>query len=105
MHSSAVIDDGTLDPGVLYLPADQLSGQPGTRAPHVALGPDHSTLDLFGREFVLLTPEPVEAPVPTHVVGYECPTLVRPDGIVGWRSRNGYDRAELEAALDTILAR
>src|SRR4051812_1621451 len=59
MHSSAVIDDGSLEPGVLHLPPDQLHGQPGTRAPHVELGPDRSTLDLFGREFVLITPEPM----------------------------------------------
>ena len=109
MHSSAVIDDGSLDDGVLYLPPDQLRAQPGTRAPHVELGPDRSTLDLFGREFVLVTPTPVEAPVTTQVITgdeiYDRPTLVRPDGIVGWRSSDGYDRAELEGALDAILSR
>ena len=34
------------------MPPAEMRGQPGTRAPHVALGPDRSTLDLFGRSFV-----------------------------------------------------
>ena len=41
---------------MLHIPPSEMRGQPGTRAPHVALGPDRSTLDLFGRAFVLLRP-------------------------------------------------
>jgi hypothetical protein len=40
------------------LPPAELTGQPGTRAPHVWLARDGerlSTIDLFGRHFVLLT--------------------------------------------------
>ncbi|MFF0754148.1 FAD-dependent monooxygenase [Streptomyces sp. NPDC004267] len=84
---------------------------PGTRAPHVWLAPGRSTLDLFGREFVLLDlgedddgreggPEGTvrafaERRVPLRVVRcaepeavrrYEQPyVLVRPDGHVAWR--------------------
>ena len=32
-------------------------------------------------------------------------SLVRPDGIVGWRSRGAFAPGELAAALDRILAR
>src|SRR4051812_32433803 len=55
LRSRAVIGDGSVPDGVLHLPPAELRGQPGTRAPHVALGPDRSTLDLFGRELVLLS--------------------------------------------------
>jgi putative polyketide hydroxylase len=69
-----VIDDIAMELGQLYrssavlgasdqLPAalrpDQWAGQPGTRAPHLALrhadGRTTSTLDLFGRDWVLLS--------------------------------------------------
>ncbi|MDT5305177.1 MAG: putative polyketide hydroxylase [Mycobacterium sp.] len=69
-----IIDDITMELGQLYrstsvlgvsdqLPAalrpDQWAGQPGTRAPHLALrhtdGQTTSTLDLFGRNWVLLS--------------------------------------------------
>lgn len=53
-HSAAILDDGTPP-----LPPDQpaLDGRPGTRAPHLWVerdGARHSTLDLFGQQFVLL---------------------------------------------------
>ena len=54
MHSSAVIADGAEDDGAL--PPSESRGRPGTRAPHVVLGDDRSTIDLFGRSFVLLLP-------------------------------------------------
>jgi len=52
--SAAVIDDGSLDAGG---PGDYVPlADPGCRAPHLRLdGGARSTLDLFGREFVLLT--------------------------------------------------
>jgi len=96
------------------LPA-RLSGQPGTRAPHVPVPGDaaRSVLDLFGDTFVLLT-GPARRPwldalatlagqdalpVPGHQVGADVcaaygisdagASLVRPDGFVGWRSQAG----------------
>jgi putative polyketide hydroxylase len=53
-HSTAVCSEDT-DP---YEDANFPTGRPGARAPHVALERDGgllSTLDLFGRDFVLLT--------------------------------------------------
>jgi len=121
-RSRAVVDDGEEDPGALHLPPAETRGRPGTRAPHVALGPDRSTLDLFGRSFVLLRPagagENGWAPpgVEAHAIEAEGfadaygitaqgASLVRPDGVVGWRSRGPVDRGELESALASILAR
>jgi hypothetical protein len=48
-RSSAVIPDGETDDGALHLPPSETRRRPGTRAPHVALGPDRSTIGLFGR--------------------------------------------------------
>jgi 2-polyprenyl-6-methoxyphenol hydroxylase-like FAD-dependent oxidoreductase len=109
------------DDGALHLAPAALDGRPGTRAPHVVLGEDRSTLDLFGSQFVVLRAagDGVEdwAPpgVASHVIdaepfaasyGLEAggATLVRPDGVVAWRSRGPADRAEIERALATALA-
>ena len=84
------------------------SARPGARAPHVALGDGTSTLDFFGREFVILRIGPAapdatplitaaaERELPIRVVdvdepavreAYErCLVLVRPDGHVAWRA-------------------
>ena len=54
-RSEAVI--GAAEDGRAALPATELTGQPGTRAPHVWLSRDGerlSTVDLFGCRFVLL---------------------------------------------------
>lgn len=80
---------------------------PGARAPHAALGEGRSTLDLFGRGFVLLrfpgAPDPASLAdaakmcgVPFEIIAiddadiatlYErALVLVRPDGNVAWRS-------------------
>jgi putative polyketide hydroxylase len=91
----------------------QWAGQPGTRAPHVWLhrrGQRMSSLDLFGREYVLISANadwlaatgalrllPVCVGVdvvfpPSQSFGdvFGVPpagaALVRPDGIIGWRS-------------------
>ena len=116
MRSRAVIPDGTIDPSADHIPPAELRGQPGTRAPHVALGPDRSTLDLFGRELVLLSARTaanlpvrmhaIDAPGFTETYGItpDGATLVRPDGIVAWRSPDRFDPAELDGALATILA-
>jgi 2-polyprenyl-6-methoxyphenol hydroxylase-like FAD-dependent oxidoreductase len=116
VRSRAVVGDGSLADDVLHIPPAEVRGQPGTRAPHVSLGPDRSTLDLFGRSFVLLRPADGWAPpgIDAHVIdadGFvdaygltrEGASLVRPDGIVGWRSGGAWERDELTGALRTIL--
>ena len=137
-ESAAVVPDGTPvpidDPVQQYVP----SASPGCRAPHVWLtrGSERlSTLDLFGRGFVLLTsPQGAawrDAVARAHtpriesvVIGEETraqdadwlgaygldedgAVLVRPDGHVAWRSRSqGADPARaLSAAVDAILCR
>jgi hypothetical protein len=118
------------------------SARPGSRAPHVWLereGNQMSTIDLFGRGFVLLAgPEggawsgaaaQLAARRTTRLDSYtiggsqyladpegkwqegygidaDGAVLVRPDGYVGWRSRNmaGDPGRILQHALDRILA-
>ena len=104
--SPLCVADGTPPPPddhVVYTP----SARPGSRAPHAWLPDGRSTLDLFGRGFVLLSfGEPADKAaalvkaaalrrVPLTVVRiddantarlYEQPfVLVRPDGHVAWR--------------------
>jgi 2-polyprenyl-6-methoxyphenol hydroxylase-like FAD-dependent oxidoreductase len=121
MRSAAVIPDGGPDDAALHLPPGEARGRPGTRAPHVALSEDWSTIDLFGGGFVLVrAPGPGAdewAPpgVETYVIDAEGfaeaygigpggASLVRPDGIVGWRSAGSFDREALAGALASILA-
>src|SRR3954454_302145 len=118
---SAVIQREEDDDGALHLAPAALGGRPGTRAPHVVLGEGRSTLDLFGSQFVVLRPagDGVDdwAPpgVASHVVDADGfgeahglaaggATLVRPDGVIAWRSRGPADRADIERALATALA-
>jgi 2-polyprenyl-6-methoxyphenol hydroxylase-like FAD-dependent oxidoreductase len=121
MRSSAVLgEDG--DDGVLHLPPSGLDGRPGTRAPHVWLGENRSTLDLFGSQFVVLRPAGADvddwAPpgAASHVVdadGFaeayglagDGATLVRPDGVVAWRGRDAASREDIAGALRTALQR
>jgi FAD binding domain len=120
MRSGAILAEDA-DDGVLHLPPAELDGRPGTRAPHVELGDGRSTLDLFGSGFVVLRPaaEAVDDWAPSgaasHLIDAEPfaeayglsaggATLVRPDGVVAWRSRERADRDELERALATALA-
>jgi 2-polyprenyl-6-methoxyphenol hydroxylase-like FAD-dependent oxidoreductase len=122
VRSRAVVGDGSIPDGFLHIPPSEIRGQPGTRAPHVTIAPNRSTLDLFGRGFVVLRPAGAGvddwAPpgVEAHIVdangfaeaygispGGAC--LVRPDGIVAWRSSGTLERDELSGALDSILAR
>jgi 2-polyprenyl-6-methoxyphenol hydroxylase-like FAD-dependent oxidoreductase len=84
-------------------------GRPGTRAPHFRRADSSSTLDLFGRNFVLLAgPEASawrEPDLEVHRIddaGFAeafgikpaGAALVRPDGFVGWRSGNNEPFAE-----------
>lgn len=106
--SSIVVADGTAEPEDTVSTYVQ-TARPGHRAPHVWLAPGQSTLDLFGREFVLmrfdnsvsidaLSAAANRAGVPLSVADidnqearslYECAlVLVRPDGHVAWRANS-----------------
>jgi 2-polyprenyl-6-methoxyphenol hydroxylase-like FAD-dependent oxidoreductase len=120
MRSPAILSEDA-DDSALHLPPSALDGRPGTRAPHVWLADGRSTLDLFGEQFVVLRPagDGVDDWAPpgatSHVIDAEPfaeayglsaggATLVRPDGVVAWRSREPADRDELARALATALA-
>ena len=122
VHSRAVVGDGSIPDGVLHVAPSEVRGQPGTRAPHVLLAPNRSTLDLFGHGFVVLRPAGpgVDDWAPPGVDAYvidadgfpeayglspEGACLVRPDGIVGWRSNGASARDELAGALGSICSR
>ena len=105
--SPIVWPDGTPAPPLEGKTYTQIA-RPGARAPHVWLPDGRSTLDLYGRGFVLLRLGPdapagaglvqaaAKAGVPMQVVALDLPevfkayqrrlVLVRPDGHVAWRS-------------------
>jgi 2-polyprenyl-6-methoxyphenol hydroxylase-like FAD-dependent oxidoreductase len=106
-HSPIIVPDGTPQPPDTVQTYTQ-TARPGSRAPHVWLNKHCSTLDLFGKEFVLLrfgndapsgeglAGAAKERNVPLKIVtiqhaeagaAYECRlVLVRPDGQSAWRS-------------------
>jgi 2-polyprenyl-6-methoxyphenol hydroxylase-like FAD-dependent oxidoreductase len=116
--SPVVIGDGTSPPPSEVSSYVQTS-RPGSRAPHVWIREGHSTLDEFGKSFVLLrfdatdvndllaaaaaslTPlRLVDVSDPRIAALYEYPlVLVRPDGQVGWRGTAADDPAALLARL------
>lgn len=102
--SPVLCDDGSPGPDRSDARRYVASSKPGGRAPHVALADGRSTLDLFGRGFVLLrtsrAPDDTEflraaeqrtfplrlETVPEAAATYPTRlTLVRPDGFVAWR--------------------
>jgi 2-polyprenyl-6-methoxyphenol hydroxylase-like FAD-dependent oxidoreductase len=135
-RSAAVLPDDAADGGEPFAPTGEARGRPGTRAPHLWLERDGqrvSTIDLFGRGFVLLAgPEgddwraaaqPV-AELEVEQVGATLvdpdgefadaygispsgAVIVRPDGHVAWRA--GRDIAAstetVERAMSSLLAR
>ena len=122
-NSPVCIGDGTLEPPddhMLYHP----STWPGCRAPHVWLADGFSTLDLFGRGFVLVTSgaevdcgrfQEVAAAMSIplghhHLPGREAAdayerafVLVRPDGHVCWRG--DAVPPDVESLLATVTGR
>ena len=112
-QSTIIVDDGTHapdDPPCVYTQ----NATPGSRAPHVWLKPGVSTLDLFGKGFVLLrferdarvahfADEALNRCAPLAVIDidhaearalYAAPlVLVRPDGMVAWRGEGGDAKA------------
>lgn len=119
--SPIVLADGTAAPPDDYGSYTPTS-RPGSRAPHARMADGHSTLDLFGKGFVLLCfagadPRDVAAlqdvaeqrSVPLMIVPvadpeiarlYErCLVLVRPDGHVAWRA-DSVQSADL--VIDTV---
>jgi putative polyketide hydroxylase len=116
------------DDGALFENPEQPTARPGSRAPHVRLcraGADLSTVDLFGRRFVLLTESPAWTAPPevevyrigvdvadpegrwakTYGVTAEGAVLVRPDGVVAWHSPGAAAPNAVEQALTEVLAR
>jgi hypothetical protein len=133
-RSPAVVAEDHLDRG--HEDPRESFGRPGSRAPHLWIqhgGKKISTLDLYGRAFVLLTPSEGEAWVPaaqaaaqeigrleldTHIIEDERfaaayglsedgATLIRPDGFVAWRSKTIQNDLEsaVKAALRSVLLR
>jgi 2-polyprenyl-6-methoxyphenol hydroxylase-like FAD-dependent oxidoreductase len=133
-RSQAVIANGA-DDGRLLEPTKETKGRPGTRAPHIWIqrhGQSISTLDLFGAGFTLLAgprgaawcasaaaaAHQAGVAMDAHIVdGEHFPeaygispsgaVLVRPDGVVGWRTA-GDDQASaatIARTLDAILCR
>jgi 2-polyprenyl-6-methoxyphenol hydroxylase-like FAD-dependent oxidoreductase len=116
LRSGAVLTEPG-DDGAVHQHPSETRGRPGTRAPHVELATG-STLDLCGRGFVLLAGPEGDAPqapgVTTHVIdapgfpdaygiGPAGAALVRPDGIVAWRSAGPPAAGEVPEVLARIL--
>jgi len=133
-QQGAFTRDGTCPPDVGDPVADYVpTARPGHRAPHYPLssgGGRRSTIDLFDRNFVALSPSErwcdaaraagaaLGVPLSAHVIadpawaaqygiGPDGAVLVRPDGYVAWRKAHTCDDTpgELHQAIDTVLRR
>ena len=133
-RSSAVL--GAPEDAAPALLPEELTGQPGTRAPHVAVtlgGREISTIDLYGRRFVLLAGAngaawisaaervvqrlglPIDAyhfgvelagaedAATAHEIGTDGALLIRPDGFVAWRTEAATE--DSERTLEQVLSR
>ncbi len=124
-HSSAVIAEPDDDGRPHEHPRDA-KGKPGSRAPHLWLEPNRSTLDLFGAKFALLGgPDAGDWLTATDALDVDAhkitnadfcdaygitpqgAVLVRPDGFVAWRAKSSEANAHaaLANALDHVLHR
>lgn len=114
-RSSAVIGEDDDDSPVKN--PFELKGEPGFRAPHVILPSGQSTLDLWSTGWVLLTgPEgrwQEVTDLPVHDLGEHTgrfgisshgASLIRPDGIVAWRTSEQADKETLENVLRRVLS-
>ena len=130
--SQAVVGEG--DQASVHDDPLRTCGRPGSRAPHIWLeqgGRRTSSLDLFGRTFVLLAgprgeawcraadphagvvsycvgrgvADPAERLAKAFGVSPSGAVLIRPDGVVGWRARTLVDdpRSALARAMGTLL--
>lgn len=120
-NSPIVVADGTTAPPSDFSVYVQ-TARPGARAPHAWLKDGRSTLDLFGKEFVLLEFDGASefdvirlrdalrhrgAPVSVHEIHdaaiaelYGSPiVLVRPDGHVAWRGTRTDEAASIVAIV------
>jgi len=118
--SPVIVPDGTAEPEDTVSTYEQ-TARPGHRAPHVWLAENRSTLDLFGRSFVLLRFDrsvavtafedaaqlrgmPLEVVDIDHAAArtlYERKlVLVRPDGHVAWRADT--QPADALRVIDTV---
>ncbi|HEX6344880.1 aklavinone 12-hydroxylase RdmE [Umezawaea sp.] len=121
-RSTAVLpEDDDTSPEDPFAP----TGRPGYRAPHVEVDHDGlrvSTVDLFGGGWTLITLDPawndceVAVPVLTdpsgqlsarYGIGERGASLVRPDGVVAWRSPDLVldPAATVRRVLDSVLDR
>ena len=119
-RSGAVLDDS--EPSApLDNPRDH-SWAAGTRAPHVALEDDRSTVDVAGHGFAVLVDSAADdwrkvadevqrelsVPITVEQVqddGLSGAALVRPDGVIAWRTGETAAAAGLGGALRQLLDR
>ena len=108
-RSAAVLQGDGEDDGLPYVDPRESRALPGTRAPHCWLERDGerlSTLDLFGRRFVLLAGSEADAWLgagaglevhqdaafqDAYGISPSGAVIVRPDGYVGWRATTDDD--------------
>jgi 2-polyprenyl-6-methoxyphenol hydroxylase-like FAD-dependent oxidoreductase len=128
LYQSCAIQSETGSTGRAHENPRESRGRPGSRAPHVWIehaGSRISTLDLFGKNFVLLAARdghpwlraaavasrelnlPLDAYChdigDAYGIGATGAALVRPDGFVAWRSSGG--SGNLGAALRSVQCR
>jgi 2-polyprenyl-6-methoxyphenol hydroxylase-like FAD-dependent oxidoreductase len=124
-RSAAVLPAGGPgdDDGLAYVDPRESRGLPGTRAPHLWIDDGVSTLDLFRRRMVLLTPTAaweeaaraagVEIDVhriehsdfpDAYGIGPSGAVGVRPDGYMAWRTTEAASTEAIKEALGSLLS-
>jgi 2-polyprenyl-6-methoxyphenol hydroxylase-like FAD-dependent oxidoreductase len=121
-RSTAIIHEDGDDDAPVENPFEP-TARPGFRAPHAWLAPGRSTLGLFGAGWVLLTgpdgagwheaAKQARIPLDVHDLGEhtalygissEGASLVRPDGVVAWRTSVSADAETLNGVLSRVLS-